>query len=365
MRGRGWGRKKEYTCVSEVMEEQLSIRPRDTYEQERRGARAGEGGMGRPGPRCRRAGGIVPLPILLAGAAMLLGMCASARIEPPLMLRASPMGGRVAAGGGLMVGEGRVTKTMRGNSSPSSTTTTPIPAPDGGATWVMVFGYAVAIVACKIGFGFMPMCCRGNSDFLRCPPTFTLARCGPPLPSLLALPLPPPLFPPSHLSLADTACPGSLANAFSAGVFIASGIVHLLPEAAEGFGKAQEAAAAAAAAAGDAAGGGGDAHAHEGSKMPYILCLCGFMVTALIEKVAFMHGDEAPIIEQVPPDPKPRSRLAGPGADPPCRCAQTAGRWRRSITLARQLPLSPSKTTQLKTSPTASRSVLAQRLGHG
>jgi len=114
----------------------------------------------------------------------------------------------------------------------------------------MILGYAVAIVICKLGFGIMPLYCKGNMDFL------------------------------------------SLANSFSSGVFIASSIVHLLPEAVEGFAQAAHQAAAAAAAAAASPGGGGgsgggadhdeDIHA---SKVPYMLCIFGFVVTAAIEKV--------------------------------------------------------------------------------
>eukprot|EP01064_Diplonema_japonicum_P039469 TRINITY_DN9903_c1_g1_i1.p1 TRINITY_DN9903_c1_g1~~TRINITY_DN9903_c1_g1_i1.p1 ORF type:complete len:307 (+),score=33.43 TRINITY_DN9903_c1_g1_i1:85-1005(+) len=68
----------------------------------------------------------------------------------------------------------------------------------------------------------------------------------------------------------------SIANAFAAGVFLAGGLVHLLPEAVEAFGKLE----------------GAHHHHHEnhehhceGKSEPYILCAVGFMMTFYLEKV--------------------------------------------------------------------------------
>lgn len=114
-----------------------------------------------------------------------------------------------------------------------------------------VLGYAVAVIICKLGFGILPLYCKGNMDLL------------------------------------------GFANAFSSGVFIASSIIHLLPEAVEGFAEAAEQAEAAAAPGGG--GGGGedhDAHMHA-SKTPYIFCMLGFVITAAIEKVFFASPNRA------------------------------------------------------------------------
>eukprot|EP01059_Diplonema_ambulator_P001973 TRINITY_DN11624_c0_g1_i2.p1 TRINITY_DN11624_c0_g1~~TRINITY_DN11624_c0_g1_i2.p1 ORF type:complete len:292 (+),score=48.19 TRINITY_DN11624_c0_g1_i2:35-910(+) len=77
----------------------------------------------------------------------------------------------------------------------------------------------------------------------------------------------------------------SIANAFAAGVFLAGGLVHLLPEAVEAFGKLGE---------------GREHHHHEheqehhceGPSEPYILCAVGFMMTFYLEKVMLSKDEE-------------------------------------------------------------------------
>eukprot|EP01061_Rhynchopus_euleeides_P035628 TRINITY_DN60033_c0_g1_i1.p1 TRINITY_DN60033_c0_g1~~TRINITY_DN60033_c0_g1_i1.p1 ORF type:complete len:340 (+),score=72.93 TRINITY_DN60033_c0_g1_i1:128-1021(+) len=101
----------------------------------------------------------------------------------------------------------------------------------------------VSIFAVKVGFGAAPLYFRTNLRFL------------------------------------------SVANAFAAGVFLAGGLVHLLPEAVEAFGKLQAAQPGADHHHEDEHGHGHHAHHCEGQSTPYALCAAGFLLTFYLEKV--------------------------------------------------------------------------------
>eukprot|EP00659_Diplonema_papillatum_P004275 gene4275-6609_t len=79
----------------------------------------------------------------------------------------------------------------------------------------------------------------------------------------------------------------SVANAFAAGVFLAGGLVHLLPEAVEAFGKlpSQHPHHRHHGHAGEDRHEGHAEHC-EGTTIPYVLCAVGFLLTFYLEKVA-------------------------------------------------------------------------------
>ena len=75
----------------------------------------------------------------------------------------------------------------------------------------------------------------------------------------------------------------SLANAFSAGVFLASGLVHLLPEAMHSWPSQTEA---------HEVSEGHSTHSHAVQKAPLLLCAAGFFIAFFIEKVLFLTDEE-------------------------------------------------------------------------
>jgi zinc transporter ZupT len=73
----------------------------------------------------------------------------------------------------------------------------------------------------------------------------------------------------------------SLANSYSAGIFLASGLVHLLPEAIHAWPSHP-----------DAHHDSDHEHSHSSPKTPFLLCAIGFFIAFFVEKVIFLADEE-------------------------------------------------------------------------
>ncbi len=70
----------------------------------------------------------------------------------------------------------------------------------------------------------------------------------------------------------------SYANSFSAGIFLASGLIHLLPEAIHGWPESHD-----------------ETEEHSGHshsvRMPFLLCAAGFFIAFFVEKIIFLTDE--------------------------------------------------------------------------